>query len=183
MLVLVLTALVCGWATYKFHSQSKRAILQRAGYAVYHSLRQARTLACREHRLCVVEMDFSNQTFRIRSLQGDIPVAPAAETPEKTESAPRLEKEFRLPEPARFDLLLLPNQSPVKTGLQQISFYPQGSATAAVIQICHEDALISVRIYPQTAKIELLQGPAEALPMEQWETPSVRETGSGTATP
>jgi type II secretory pathway pseudopilin PulG len=166
-------------AVFHIHKNMDRVRLIDAGQKLLAAAHQAQISACYQHRLCRLRINPADNTVHLEIKTFGVPVElKPAETP-----APNPDTTVAywiLPEGVHFGRIIMDSQSSSSpNGESVITFYPDGTADAAAVQLTARENTVSLLIYPHTGQAWLHDGLFDALPQDSLEIDPAERNTSG----
>ena len=169
LLIVMIMALASTLVGLEVYRNMDRTALRASTQRLLHTARYARVLAAQHHRQCTLHVDMDNGTYWLTALETNVPLVEVEGEEGGDEGAQVIRsicaRPSKLPEKLWFAKARVAGGEDA-TGEVTITFEPDGSAEAALVQISSEDDTQTLLVYPWTAKSVLVAGAIDELPTD-----------------
>ena len=172
LVAITIIALASTWAAVVIYREIGSTTLKSTALALQRTAQYGQLIAGQKHQPCQLQINIDEKTYRLNIIKRNYAVNKNEET-ETFEGVLESEDIYsqikKLPENIYFGFVITEDQQTEHDGEVSVSFHVDGSAQAALIQLCNEDETQTILINPVTAKAELYNKAVEALPSERFD--------------
>jgi prepilin-type N-terminal cleavage/methylation domain-containing protein len=172
LVAITIIALASTWAAVVIYREIGSTTLKSTALSLQRTAQYGQLIAGQKHQPCQLQINIDEKTYRLNIIKRNYAVN-KNEEPQTFEGVLESEDIYsqikKLPENIHFGLVITEDQQTEQNGEVSVSFHVDGSAQAALIQLCNEDEVQTILINPVTAKAELYNEALETLPSERFD--------------
>jgi len=172
LVAITIIALASTWAAVVIYREIGSTTLKSTALALQRTAQYGQLIAGQKHQPCQLRINIDEKTYRLNIIKRNYAVNKNEESQTfegVLESEDIYSQVKKLPENIHFGLVITEDQQTKHNGEVSVSFHVNGSAQAALIQLCNEDETQTILINPVTAKAELYNEALETLPSERFD--------------
>ena len=165
LLAITILVLAGTYSVLRFQDTMKRFTLQSAAGRLLLAARHARVAAGHGRTIAILHVDLDSGSYWVSTKPSGVPFEAAQEYPQGDMPAYNSgdDRPTALPENIRFAGVRVAQEDVKTKGKTTITFYADGTAEAALLQLQGAQELVTVTIYPTTAKARIHAGAIDTL--------------------